>query len=272
MTNSEKPVALITGASSGIGAVYAERLAKRGYDLILVARRIDRLNKHATDLSSLYGSKVEVREADLTAESDVADVENVLRSDSRITLLVNNAGNGKLGKTADISHDDTMSTIALNVVALTRLTRAALPHFVDRNSGAIINIASVMALHSLPITSLYSATKAFVLSFSRGLQEELAGTGVKVQTVLPAGTATEFYDQAGIPLSAFDPELVMSTTELVDAALAGFDKGELVTLPSVENLELWSSFNIARNDLFAATQSGKPASRYQTAPHGASGL
>lgn len=272
MTNHEKPVALVTGASSGIGAGYADRLAHRGYDLILVARRLDRLDKLATDLSSRHGSNVEVLEADLTTESGITKVENTLRSDSRITLLVNNAGNGKLGTTTDISHEDSISMIALNVTALTRLTRAALPNFIARDSGAIINIASVMALHSLPITSLYSATKAFVLSFSRGLQEELAGTAVKVQVVLPAGTATEFYDHAGIPLSAFDPDVVMTTTDLVDAALLGLDKGELVTMPSVEDLELWASFDVARNKLFAATQSGKPASRYQVASGGSSEL
>ena len=180
-------------------------------------------------------------------------------------MLVNNAGNGKLGATVDMSAEDTTSTIALNVTALTRLTRAVLPAFLSRDAGAIINISSVMALHSLAITSLYSATKGFVLNFSRGLQEELTGTGVKLQVVLPAGVATEFYDQAGIPLSAFDPAAVMTTESMVDAALAGFDQGEAVTLPSVHDNSLWGNHDAARAALFGATQTGIPAPRYQPA-------
>ena len=139
--------------------------------------------------------------------------------------------------------------------------RAILPGLLKRNAGAIINIASVMALHSLPITTLYSATKAYLLSLSRGLQGEVAGTGVRVQAVLPAGTATEFYDQAGIPLSAFDPAAVMTTENLVDAALAGFDQCEEVTLPSVHNHDLWAAYDEARAILFGATQVGIPALR-----------
>lgn len=125
-----------------------------------------------------------------------------------------------------------------------------------------VNISSVMALHALPITALYSATKSYVLAFSRGLQAELAGTGVYVQAVLPAGTATEFYDQSGIPLSAFDPAAVMTTEALVDAAIAGFYQGEEVTLPSVHDLDLWSEYDTARSKLFGATQIGTPAARY----------
>jgi short-subunit dehydrogenase len=160
---------------------------------------------------------------------------------------------------------DTASTIALNVVAPTRLARAVLPAFLERDAGAIINVASVMAFHALPITTLYSATKSFVLMFSRGLQGELAETGVRVQAVLPAGTATEFFDQSGIPLSALDPAAVMTTENLVDAALAGFDAGEAVTLPSIHDVALWTAYNEARDALFGATQVGSPASRYAQA-------
>ncbi|MDQ0395590.1 hypothetical protein J3R73_005382 [Labrys monachus] len=118
-----------------------------------------------------------------------------------------------------MSDADTAATIALNVIAPTRLARAVLPGFLKRDTGAIINIASIMAFHALPITTLYSATKSYVLTFSRGLQGELAATGVRVQAVLPAGTATEFYDHSGVPLSAFDPAAVMTTENLVDARL-----------------------------------------------------
>ena len=263
--SSNKPVAVVTGASSGIGAMYAERLAARGYDLVLVARRAERLQALSAKVSQAHGGKVEVIDADLTKEADLKRVEGVLATNPRVAMLVNNAGNGKLGSTVDMSAEDTASTIALNITALTRLTRAVLPPFLSRNAGEIINIASVMALHSLAITSLYSGTKGFVLNFSRGLQEELAGTGVRLQVVLPAGVATEFYDHAGIPLSAFDPAAVMTTENMVDAALAGFDQGEAVTLPSVHDESLWKAYESARTTLFGATQTGIPAPRYQPA-------
>jgi short-subunit dehydrogenase len=260
--SSTNSVAVVTGASSGIGAVYADRLAARGYDLVLVARRIERLHKLADALSATHGIGVRTIEADLTEEAGLVRVEELLRSDERIALLVNNAGNGKLSSTAAMSDADTAATIALNVVAPTRLARAVLPGFLKRDTGAIINIASVMAFHALPITTLYSATKSYVLTFSRGLQGELAATGVRVQAVLPAGTATEFYDHAGIPLSAFDPAAVMTTENLVDAALAGFDQGEEVTLPSVHDAGLWTAYDQAQAALFSATQVGVPAPRY----------
>jgi short-subunit dehydrogenase len=260
--SSANPVAVVTGASSGIGAVYADRLAARGYDLVLVARRIDRLHKLADTLSAAHGIEVQAIEADLIDEAGLARIEDLLRSNERVTLLVNNAGNGKLSSTVDMSDADTAATIALNVVAPTRLVRAVLPAFLKRDAGGIINISSVMAFHSLPITTLYSATKSYVLIFSRGLQGELAGTGVRVQAVLPAGTATEFYDHSGIPLSAFDPAAVMTTDNLVDAALAGFDKGEAITLPSVHDAELWTAYDDAQAVLFGATQVGSPAPRY----------
>lgn len=263
--SSTNPVAVITGASSGIGAVYAKRLAARGYDLVLVARRIERLHSLADQLSAAHDIKVRTIGADLTDEAGLAQVEDILRSDERVALLVNNAGNGKLSSTADMSDADTASTVALNVVAPTRLARAVLPAFLKRDAGTIINIASVMALHSLPITTLYSATKSYVLAFSLGLGGEVAGTGVRIQAVLPAGTATEFYDHSGVPLSAFDPAAVMTTENLVDAALVGFDRGESVTLPSVHDVELWTAYDQARAVLFGATQTGIPAPRYAAA-------
>lgn len=258
-----KPAALVTGASSGIGMTYADRLAARGYDLVLVARRADRLAALASTLGQKHGVGIEVLAADLTRDEDLARVEQVLESNAALALLVNNAGNGKLGSTLQMSAVDAASTITLNITALTRLTRAVLPQFLRRDAGSIINIASVAALHALASTSLYSGTKGFVLNFSRGLQEELAGTGVKVQAVLPAATATEFFDQAGKPITALDPASIMTSEDLVDAALAGFDRGEAVTLPSVEDIGLWTAYEAARTQLFAATHSGCPATRYR---------
>ncbi len=259
--------AVVTGASSGIGAVYADRLAARGYDLLLVARRADRLNALAAKLAAAHGVKVQVLAADLAKESDLADVEAVLRRDASVQLLVNNAGIARLRPFAQSSAEDAVSQIALNITALTRLTQAVLPGFVARDAGAVINVASVLAVHALPISSVYSATKAFVLQFSRGLQQELAATNVRVQSVMPAATATEIWSEetSGVPLSALQKETVMSAEDLVDAALAGFDKGEPVTWPSVGDAGLWDTFDAARGALFAATQTGTPAARYRQA-------
>ena len=257
--------AVVTGASSGIGAVYADRLAARGYDLILVARRADRLNALAGKLSTAYGTKVQVLAADLAKESDLADVEAVLRRDESVRVLVNNAGVARFSPFAQSSVDDTASQIALNITALTRLTHAVLPGLLARNEGAVINIASVLAVQALPISAVYSATKAYVLQFSRGLQGELATTGVKIQAVLPAATATEIWTEgvSGVPLAALRKDTIMSAEDLVDAALAGFDKGEAVTWPSVGDEGLWNTFDTARTALFGATQTGTPAARYR---------
>lgn len=264
MSHSSK-TAVVTGASSGIGAVYAQRLAARGYGLLLVARRADRLDALAGKLSDAHG--VQVRVADLAKDSDLADVEAELARDESVRVLVNNAGVARFSPFAQSSADDAVSQIALNVTALTRLTRAVLPGFVARDEGAVINVASVLAVHALPISSVYSATKAYVLQFTRGLQQELAATGVKVQAVLPAATATEIWSEeiSGVPLSALEPSRVMSAQDLVDAALAGFDQGEAVTWPSVSDAGLWTAFDTARAALFGATQTGTPAARYRKA-------
>ncbi|MFM0119399.1 MULTISPECIES: SDR family NAD(P)-dependent oxidoreductase [unclassified Paraburkholderia] len=262
MTSSRK-VAVVTGASSGIGAVYADRLAARGYDLVLVARRADRLEALAAKVSAAHGAKVESIVADLTNDADLARVEKVLATDPAVRVLINNAGLARLRPVGQSSAEDTRSQIALNITALTRLTQAAVPAFVSRNEGVIVNIASVLAIHSMPVSAVYSGTKAFVLQYSRGLQQELAETGVKVQLVLPASTATEIWDESGIPLSALQKESVMTTENLVDAALSGFDQGETVTWPSVADASLWDTYDTARSALFAATQVGKPAPRYR---------
>jgi short-subunit dehydrogenase len=264
MTNvNSRKIALITGASSGIGAVYADRLAARGYDLILVARRADRLATLSAEISKTHGVKAEHIVADLTQDDDLARIETVLSTREDIHLLVNNAGLARLAPAAQASAKDVMSQIALNVTALMRLSQAVLPAFVARNQGVIINIASVLAIHSLPISAVYSGTKAFVLQYSRGLQQELAETAVKVQLVLPASTATELWDASGVPLSALNKASVMTTEAMVDAALAGLDLGEAVTWPSVADGSFWDKYEAARTELFANTQVGTPAARYR---------
>ncbi len=266
MTNANaSKTALITGASSGIGAVYADRLAARGYDVILVARRTDRLETLCAQLAKAHGVKAESVVADLTHDQDVARIETLLATREDVQVLVNNAGVARLAPAAQMSATDALTQIALNISALTRLTQAAVPAFVAKKQGLIINIASVLAVHSLPISAIYSGTKAFVLQYSRGLQQELAETGVKVQLVLPASTATEIWDLSGVPLAALNKDTVMTTENMVDAALAGLDQGETITWPSVADASLWDKYDAARSALFACTQVGTPAPRYQIA-------
>jgi uncharacterized protein len=254
-------IAVVTGASSGIGYVYADRLAGRGYNLLLVARRGDRLQQLASKLEKTHGIQAKTLVADLENEADLSQLEAILASNPAIQILVNNAGIAKLKPITETPVNELMSQIMLNIIALTRLTHAVAPAFKARNEGTIINIASVLALHSLPISSVYSGTKAYVLNFSRGLQQEFANTGVKVQVVLPAATATELWDISGVPLAALTEGTVMSTENLVDASLAGLDQGESVTMPSVADAGLWEKYDAARSDLFAATQTSQPAPR-----------
>jgi len=264
MTNpNSKKVALVTGASSGIGAIYAERLAARGYDLILVARRADRLEALCAQVSKAHGIKAEPIVGDLTKDQDLARIETILSTKKDLRVLVNNAGLARLASAAQMPANDVVSQIALNITALTRLTQAVVPAFVARKQGLIINISSALAVHSLPISAIYSGTKAFVLQYTRGLQQELAETGVKVQLVLPASTATEIWDLSGVPLAALNKETLMTTEHMVDAALAGLDLGETITWPSVADASLWDKYEAARSALFAGTQAGMPAPRYK---------
>jgi short-subunit dehydrogenase len=262
---ADRKIAVVTGASSGIGAVYADRLAKRGYDLVLVARRLDRLESLAKKIEAEHGVHVEALQADLAKDGDVAKVERLLAVNPAVHILVNNAGSARFEPLAQVPVEDSLAQIALNITALTRLTHAVLPAFLNRNEGAIINVASVLSIHAWKASSVYSGTKGFVLNFTRGLQDELANTGVKVQLVNPASTATEIWDIAGIPLATLAPENVMTTENMVDAALAGFDMGEKITWPSVADVSLWEKYDEARSKLFAATQTGQPAPRYNIA-------
>jgi uncharacterized protein len=262
---SDRKIAVITGASSGIGAVYADRLAKRGYDLVLVARRLERLEGLADKIKKAHGVNVEALQADLEKDGDVAKVEQLLSTNPAVRVLVNNAGLARLKPLEQAPLQDSLAQIALNITALTRLTHAVLPGFRKLNEGVIINIASVLSIHAWSASAVYSGTKGFVMNFTRGLQDEFANTGVKVQLVNPASTATEIWDNSGIPLSALNRESVMTTENMVDASLAGLDMGEKITWPSVADATLWDKYDAARGALFAATQTGKPAPRYNLA-------
>jgi len=260
-----KGTALITGASTGIGAVYAERLARRGYDLVLVARNKERLEALAERLVRETGRRVEVLAADLTATADLRRVEERLRTDERITLLLNNAGLGATATLLDSDPDQIDTMIQLNVVALTRLTRAVAPGFVARGGGALINIASIVALSPELLNGSYSGSKAYVVNLSQSLHHELGAKGVKVQAVLPGATRTDFWGIAGVPVEHLPQEIVMSAEDLVDSALAGFDAGELITIPSLPDVEDWERFDAARQALGPNLSRSMPAARYANA-------
>ncbi len=257
--------ALVTGASSGIGAVYADRLAKRGYDLILVARNGERLKSLATQLTSETGRPVAVLPADLGDKAELAKVEAVLRDDPSITMLVNNAGAASIAPLLNSDVDQMEAMIALNVTALTRLTYVAAPAFVARGAGAIINIGSVVGIVPERLNGVYGATKAFVLALSQSLQHELADKGVRIQAVLPAATATDIWEKAGLHHSKLPAGTVMSTEDMVDAALAGLDQGEVVTIPPLQDGDDWTRFNAARLALAPKLANSAPAPRYRAA-------
>ncbi|WP_201315338.1 SDR family oxidoreductase [Dyella sp. EPa41] len=262
MNTQHLGTALVTGASSGIGAVYADRLARRGYDLILVARNRDRLNQLATRLTDATGRSVQVFPADLNNKAELARVEDLLRKDQSITTLVNNAGFGAGAPLLDSDIDTMDEMISLNVTALTRLTHAAAPGFVARGGGTIINIASIVAIAPELLNGVYGGTKAYVLAFSQSLHHELAGKGVRVQAVLPGATATEFWGVAGVPIEHLPTQIVMSSEDMVDASLAGLDQGELVTIPALPEAAEWATFEGARKQLAPNLSHAQPAARY----------
>ena len=257
--------AFITGASRGIGAVYAERLARRGYDLILVARSEAPLKELAGRLASDTGRSVTTIVADLNDKQDLAKLEGKLKSDSSISMLVNNAGLASVAPLLNADIEKMEEMIDLNVTALTRLTYAAAPGFVERRKGTIINIASTVGIAPEALNGVYGASKAYVLAFSHSLQHELADKGIRVQAVLPGATATDLWEIAGLHWDKLPPAMVMSAENMVDAALAGLDQGELVTIPGLQDGDDWTRFEAARRGLSGKLSTSQPAPRYQIA-------
>jgi uncharacterized protein len=263
MSDKSHPgTALVTGASAGIGATYADRLARRGYDLLLVARDAARLQERAALLSKQYAIRAEVLAADLSDTAELRKVEKRLREDASITLLVNNAGIGPKGKALADDADYLDAMIAINVVAANRLAIAAAQAFAARGAGAIVNIASAVAIVPEAFNGTYSASKAFVLALTQSLAAELSDKGVRIQAVLPGFTRTEIFDRVGGSFDNLDPERVMEVTDLVDAALVGLDRGELVTIPSLSDTGLFDALNAARGALGGQLSLKKPAERF----------
>ena len=258
-----QPSVLITGASTGIGAVYADRFAKRGHDLVLVARDRARMVALAERLRRETGVTVDILQADLTDGAALAQVEARLRDDARIGVLVNNAGASAAGTFIDQSPDQAAEIINLNTTALTRLASAVAPRFVAAGKGAIINIGSVVGLAPEFGLTVYGATKAFVLFLTQGLHLELGPKGVYVQAVLPSATRTEIWERSGRDVNALPA--VMEVEELVDSALVGFDRRETVTIPPLPDANQWTTFDGARLAMVPNFMQAHAATRYRPA-------
>src|SRR4029450_7677440 len=263
MSDSSKGSAVVTGASRGIGAVYADRLAKRGYDLILVARDQTRLETLSARLTQETGRSVTPVPADLSDKADLAKVETIGRNDPNISLLVNNAGTASIAPLLNADVEKMAELIALNITALTRLTYAVAPAFAQRAEGTIINIASVVGISPETLNGVYGASRAYVLALSHSLQHELADKGLRIQAVLPGATATELWAIAGLPYQNLPASIVMSPDDMVDAALVGLDRGELVTIPGLHDGDEWTRFEAQRRALAKQFGNSLPAPRYR---------
>jgi short-subunit dehydrogenase len=259
---ASKGTALVTGASSGIGAVYADLMARRGHDLILVARNEERLRALASHLEAAHGRKATVVVADLGERAGQQRVEALLRDDAAIDILVNNAGFGLAARFLQSDLDRMEAMIDINVTALTRLTHAAASAFVARGKGTIINISSISAINVDVLNGVYSGTKAYVLALTQSMQQELAGKGVRVQAVLPGPTATGFWSVAGVEHKDLPQGWVMSAEDMVAASMAGLDQGEAVTIPSLQDGEEWLRFDAQRRALTQLLANEKPGPRY----------
>lgn len=259
---SQNSAVLITGASTGIGATYAERFARRGHDLVLVARDVMRMETLAERLRQETGVTVDILPADLTKAEDLAKVEVLLREDARIGILVNNAGTAIGGSFIDQNVDDMTKLVALNATALVRLASAIAPRLAKAGEGAIVNIGSVVGIAPEFGMTVYGATKAFVLFLSQGLAHELGPKGVYIQAVLPATTRTEIWDHVGADVNAMSN--VMEVGDLVDAALVGFDRREPVTIPPLPDAGQWDAFDGARKAMLGNLVNALPAERYRT--------
>lgn len=254
-------VSVITGASSGIGAAFAERLAAAGDDLLLVARRADRLEELAGKLKAAHGVQVETMVADLEDAGDLARLEARLEAGGFATLI-NNAGAGGLGPTATAGADAQEKLIRLNIVALTRLSLAALTGFRKSGAGTLVNIGSVMAFAPSAGGAAYAGSKAYVLNFTRSLQMEYADSAIRIQLVMPGPIRTEFFSSQGMSDSVFPDSAFITADQLAGAALAGLAAGEKVATPTLVSPEIWDEMEKLRGRFLGDVVGGKVAERY----------
>jgi uncharacterized protein len=261
---------LITGASSGIGAAFAKRLARDGYDLAVVARRREHLEALAEQLRDEHGVTVDVLVTDLTRADELRQVEQWLAADDALTMLVNNAGFGGYAPFLELDPDRAEELIRLHTVAPVRLARAALPGMVARGRGAIVNVSSMLAYSAgaptagpFPKRAVYAAAKSFLNTFTEILHGELEGTGVQVQALCPAIVRTEFHQVSPIDMSRMPPHSIMEPEGVVQASLACLGLGEVICVPFLEDPSILTE---SRNGAFREamnTRRDTVASRYQ---------
>ncbi len=264
-----RPHAVVTGASSGIGKAFAERLAREGYDLTIVARRRERLDALAQSLRAAARLSVDVLVADLAQAADLRALEKRLSDDSRLEMLVNSAGFADHMSFVQLNPEQAEEVIKVQVLAATRLTRAGLPGMLARHKGDIINVSSRLAF-SGPVniprmapTATYAGTKAFINTFTQILGREVAGTGVRVQALCPAVVLTEFHLRQGIDPKRFPPDIVSSPEDVVQASLRGLQLGEVICMPGMEDPSLYQNLEEAQQRFFEESGAGGIASRYK---------
>ncbi len=267
--HSKRARALVTGASSGIGAAFAERLAQKGYDLTIVARRRDRLETLAQRLQEQQQASIEILVADLSKHDDLLTVEKHIASDPGLEMLVNNAGFGGYKAFVELDPGTAEELINLKVLAVTRLTRAALPGMLAGGHGSIINVSSRLAFSGplrssrLPKRATYAGANAYINTFSELLQSELEGTGVQVQALCPGVVETEFHERVGADPRRFPAAIVMKPEELVDASLKGLELGEVICVPAMEDQHLLAQVQESQRQFFEQTTGGTVAERYK---------
>lgn len=267
--SSSNRLALVTGASSGLGAAFALRLAKEAYDLIIVARRRDRLEALAKELQTEHRIHVEVLQADLGTPSGLRKVEERVIKAEGLDLLVNNAGFGGYMAFIELDPDKAEELIRVKVLAVTRLTRAALPGMLSRGIGAIINVSSRLALRAplgssqLPKRATYAGANAYINTFTQLLQSEMEDTGVRLQALCPGVVQTEFHERVGLKPSSYPAAIVMQPEEVVSASLKGLELGEVICVPSMEDPSLFAKIEADQRTFFEGTRTGKLAARYQ---------
>ena len=270
MTTNTRPRALVTGASSGIGMAFAERLAKDGYDLIIVARRRDKLEELANRLQENQRVDVEVLVADLSKHDSLRKVEKQIAEDSALEMLVNNAGFGGYMPFIELDPDKAEELINLKALAVTRLTRAALPGMIECGHGSIVNVSSRLAFSGsmgssqLPKRATYAGANAFINTFSQLLQSELEGTGVQVQALCPGVVQTEFHQRVGIDPARYPAAIVMNPEQIVDASLAGLKLGEVICVPALEDVSLLTQIQESERKFFELSRTGSVAKRYNS--------
>jgi short-subunit dehydrogenase len=265
---TSRPLAFVTGASSGIGRAFAERLAHDGYDLTVVARRGDKLEQLAKHLHDTHGVRLDVLAADLGKAADRRLVEKRLEQADALEVLVNSAGFGAYMPFLQLDPDRAEELINVQVLAVARLTRLALPGMIARRKGVIINVSSRFAFSaamdapSFPKRATYVGTKTFINAFTQLLAIELQGTGVQVQALCPAVVLTEFHTRQGIDPKRFPPEIVMQAEDVVAASLAALKTGEVICLPGLDDPAVLQQVWDSQRKLLEHSGSGKVSKRY----------